>query len=79
MFSFGHCKSYNQSHIRLCASKIDLILSFSTMCSPFQNKAFGEAGSTIIVEEKLEGNEISVSLCCSSMLLQCFDRTKSQK
>ena len=27
-----------------------------------QNNAYGEAGSTIVIEEKLEGSEISVSI-----------------
>ena len=28
----------------------------------FQDKIFGEAGSTVVIEEKLEGEEVSVSI-----------------
>lgn len=30
--------------------------------SAVQDKIFGEAGSTIVIEEKLEGEEVSVSV-----------------
>ena len=54
-------------------------------CSlPFQEKKFGAAGCTVVVEEKLEGEEVSVSIailpysnsidmslnsCCKFMIL----------
>ena len=58
--SYFNCD--NRIFVLICISAIHILMHHIIIIVFLQDKIFGEAGSTIVIEEKLEGEEVSVSI-----------------